>query len=407
MRSSFGSVRRLPSRKDTARKKYGRFQARYKGLDGGDYKAPSTFATKLEAEAWLANERRLMDLGQWQPPEERLKQQEADSERAGRTVGSYFDEFIERPGRSSTTKATYKSVFNNGIREKLGDIALEKVTRQDINDWWAWLWKKYPDRKSRNADSYTLLATVFNAAISDEYIAVSPCKIPNGGKKPDPVHKELLTQAQIEAIIAELPEHYRLAALVAGACGLRIGEWTGLRRKDVQVELANSGEVSRAWLYITKQARRNPDTGKIELAETKARRNRRVSVPSSVAPLLVEHVRGKSDDELVFPNKAGTFIKRQRFNTALKTAGAVIGRGDVSSHDFRHFGGTTYAQAGATLAESMDRLGHSTVDTALRYQHATEQRATELADRMALPSMVNVHSISEHKARKARRAQGA
>ena len=41
----FGRVRRLPS---------GRWQARYKGPDGIDRPALSTFATKGEAERWLS-----------------------------------------------------------------------------------------------------------------------------------------------------------------------------------------------------------------------------------------------------------------------------------------------------------------------------------------------------------------
>lgn len=404
---AFGSLRQLPSRKDTARKKHGRWQARYTAPNGQRIKAPNTFPNKTAAQAWLAAEKRLIDLEVWEPPAVRLQKEQADEERANRTVGSYFDEFIERPGRTVTTKETYKSVFNNGIRQKLGNLPLVEVTRQDVNDWWAWLWREYPKRDSRNADSYTLLATVFNAAVADEHIEATPCRIPNAGKKPDPVHKELLTQAQLEGILAALPSHYRMPALVAGSCGLRIGEWSGLRRQDVQIELSESGEVARVWLYITKQARRNPETGEIGLAETKGKRNRRIPVPSSVAPLLVQHVQGKSHDELVFPNTEGTFIKRSKFNAALKKAGELIGRGDVSSHDFRHFGGTTYAQAGATLAEAMERLGHTTVEAALRYQHATEQRATQLSDLMALPSMENVTSLAEHKERKRTGKQGA
>lgn len=41
----FGRVRRLPS---------GRWQARYRGPDGRDHPALSTFATKTDAERWLS-----------------------------------------------------------------------------------------------------------------------------------------------------------------------------------------------------------------------------------------------------------------------------------------------------------------------------------------------------------------
>jgi integrase len=48
-------------------------------------------------------------------------------------------------------------------------------------------------------------------------------------------------------------------------------------------------------------------------------------------------------------------------------------------HDLRHTGATLAAQTGATLAELMGRLGHSTPAAALRYQHAAQGRDAEIA----------------------------
>jgi integrase len=52
-------------------------------------------------------------------------------------------------------------------------------------------------------------------------------------------------------------------------------------------------------------------------------------------------------------------------------------------HDLRHSGAVLAAQAGATLAELMGRLGHSTPQAALRYQHAAEGRDRVVADRIS------------------------
>jgi hypothetical protein len=41
------------------------------------------------------------------------------------------------------------------------------------------------------------------------------------------------------------------------------------------------------------------------------------------------------------------------------------------------------AQAGATLAELMGRLGHSTPGAAMRYQHAAADRDAEIARRLS------------------------
>lgn len=388
-RRSFGALSKLPS---------GRYRARYKHAEVW-HNAPHTFNTKMDAEGWLASERRLIDLEAWVPPREREENARREAERQGLTFGDYFERFTSRPGRSVTTRGTYRSMYRNGIEQKLGALPLVAITKQDINAWWGWLWQTYPTRKTRNADSYTLVASVFNQAIEDELITVSPCKVRNAGKKPDHVEKALLTTEEVQAVVAAMPKHYRLAVLVAGACALRIGEWSELRKNDVQLEVDSNGSVIGAWLYITRQVRE--EGSRKVVAETKSKRNRRVPVPNSLVADLVGHIEGMEQGQLLFPNQRGEWTDRRRFNKAMKKAGAVIGRADVSSHDLRHYGGTLYAQSGATTAEAMARLGHSTVSAAMRYQHATDQRARELADRMQVASMPNVVSLEEHKRKEA------
>jgi integrase len=56
---------------------------------------------------------------------------------------------------------------------------------------------------------------------------------------------------------------------------------------------------------------------------------------------------------------------------------------DAHFHDLRHAGLTLSAQAGATLAEVMRRAGHSSAAAAMRYQHAADQRDTEIAARLS------------------------
>ena len=53
---TFGEIEKLPS---------GRVRARYTGPDLRRHSAPFTFDTRLDAEAWLVDERRLMVSGEW------------------------------------------------------------------------------------------------------------------------------------------------------------------------------------------------------------------------------------------------------------------------------------------------------------------------------------------------------
>jgi integrase len=56
-----------------------------------------------------------------------------------------------------------------------------------------------------------------------------------------------------------------------------------------------------------------------------------------------------------------------------------IGRPDVRFHDLRHTGQTLAALAGATQAELMQRLGHSTAAAALGYLHTTQDHSRGVA----------------------------
>ena len=61
----------------------------------------------------------------------------------------------------------------------------------------------------------------------------------------------------------------------------------------------------------------------------------------------------------------------------------VAGRKDLRWHDLRHTGAVLAAQTGATLAELMGRLGHTTPGAAMRYQHAAADRDAEIARRLS------------------------
>ena len=60
-----------------------------------------------------------------------------------------------------------------------------------------------------------------------------------------------------------------------------------------------------------------------------------------------------------------------------------LGRPDLRLHDLRHSGAVLTASTGATIAELMARLGHSTPAAAMRYQHAAAGRAQVIAELMS------------------------
>lgn len=61
----------------------------------------------------------------------------------------------------------------------------------------------------------------------------------------------------------------------------------------------------------------------------------------------------------------------------------VAGREDLDFHDLRHTGASLAGQQGASIAELMHRLGHTTPAMAMLYQHSTRERDREIARRLS------------------------
>jgi integrase len=112
-----------------------------------------------------------------------------------------------------------------------------------------------------------------------------------------------------------------------------------------------------------------------------------VSVPphllSKVKQHLADHV-GAEPDALLFPHPDnGGWLGMHTLFHDWDLARRAAGRGDLRFHDLRHTGAVLAAQSGATIKELMNRLGHSTAEMALRYQHASEDRDLELAQKLS------------------------
>jgi integrase len=77
----------------------------------------------------------------------------------------------------------------------------------------------------------------------------------------------------------------------------------------------------------------------------------------------------------------------------------AAGRPDLRFHDLRHTGAVLAASTGATLAELMARLGHSTVGAAMRYQHAAADRDKVIAAALSELAAGTVTPINRRRGR--------
>jgi integrase len=117
---------------------------------------------------------------------------------------------------------------------------------------------------------------------------------------------------------------------------------------------------------------------------------RTVALPAKLIDMLSEHLAEQvaaDPSALVFTLPDGQLLRRTKFRFPWGAACAKVGISGLHFHDLRGSGATWAATSGATVAELMARLEHSTPATALRYQHRDRAIADKLGALMRAAEM--------------------
>ena len=359
-----------------ARQRSGRYQASYLGEDGRRHLAPVTFDTRGDADAWLSMRRAELEEHRWRPPDPR----EIETPTLREFASTWIENRRTRDGQplKPRTMDLYGALLDKQILPALGDKRLADITADDVDDWYAALLPNAPTRRSH---TYALLSSIMRSASTGRraVISESPCRVEHPAVVRRAFQPKPATPEQIAIIVANMPEKYQALILLAAWCGLRWGEVSELRRRDLDLA-SMTVRVERAVVWRKGQ----PTVG-----TPKSRAGvRTIALPPNLRSALRRHLAEHAlpgSEGLLFPNATRT--GHLHVNTLSKTyhrARRIAGRPDLRVHDLRHSAATMAAQAGATLAELMTRMGHSTAKAALVYQHVAEGRDRIIAERMAL-----------------------
>lgn len=354
----FGEISLLPS---------GRYRARYTGPDLLRHSAPGTFVARIDAEGWLVEQERAISRGDWRPHKHEVAQAPA-------TLGDYAKAVVARRKLRPATVALYDKLLRLVILPELGDRPLAEVTSAEVSAWFA----AQRGTPTQQANAYGLLKSVFKEAVEEGLLETNPCRVKGGGQKERAREIEVLSVAQLETYLSAVPEARRVPLLLAGWCGLRSGEVRGLRVRDLDLD-AGVVHVRQAVVRLK---------GRLLIGPPKTAAGiRTVAIPPHLLPAL----RAWSDaqpsrprDALLFPAGDGASpLNDSVLRTAHDKGKAAIGMPGLTIHGLRHTSATMAAQLGATLAELQARIGHSTPNMAMRYQHVAAERDAQLAARMS------------------------
>ena len=331
----------------------------------------------MNAEAWLVRERDYRDKcagngEKWKPPAERAQEKKAKV----LLFGVYGAQVIAQRQLSPRTRIEYDAKWTQLIEPTFGKVPVSELNPTAVRAWFSGL---DADKPRRNSHAYGILSMICNTAVKDGLLDRNPCQIAGAMNTKAKENVKVPTIAELHAIADQLganPNHAKFKALVllAGWCGLRYGEVAELRRKDLDAD-CTVVSITRAVGHRD---------GTCILGPTKTKERRKVDIPPHIQADVKEHLAqyvGKDSEALLFePSRGGCHLNDRVFNKdVFQKAAKHVGRDDLSAHDLRRFAGTINAQAGATLADNMKRLGHSTVKAAMLYQHAYDDSGKKLA----------------------------
>lgn len=399
-----GTVEKLPS---------GRYRVRFTGPDGARHKAPVTFEDVKAARLWLDREVRSIETDPegWLSPEDRAASRKVKP----LTFGEYAEQWLagrKVHGRplADRTRDHYRDLLDKHILPTFGDRPIASIAHDQVDSWYE---RTLVERPTMRAHAYSLLRTILGTAVDRGIVkTANPAKIRGAGNVERKHQVRPATLAELETITTATPDRRRLMILLAAWCALRFGELAELRRGDVDTK-SGTIRVRRGVVRV----RETDEDGtyryvrKVKTPKSQAG-SRDVAIPPHLLPLVRQHLlehAAPGRDGLLFPGRidrddAGRVTAVRHLSTSafygqeaiLNADGSVrrrgdgfyearrqAGRPDLRFHDLRHTGAVLAAQTGATLAELMNRLGHSTPGAAMRYQHAAAERDQEIARRLS------------------------
>ncbi len=376
-RRGFGEVERRVSAKGEVT-----YRARYAMPDGTRYSR--TLGTKMDAEAWLATERSLVDRDVWSPPASRKAAEERRRRQAPHnTVSTFAKRYLTERSLRPTTIHNYEALLATRINPYFGEMPLKDVTLTEIKVWRASLDEK---TASSNAAAYRLLRSLLQAAEEEELIDRAPPKIRGASTALVTRVAVPATLDELEVITESMPDRLKLFIVLAAFVGLRQGELLELRRSDVN---GVTGRVS-----VTRKIDKDispgaagacPSCGRAISAPKTASGSRAVHVPPPFLQMLQRHLlehTAPGPRGLLFPGDRTDHMSVRYLMDRYRPARAAAGRPDLTVHHLRHTALTLAGQHGATAAELQARAGHASQAAMAIYQHATLDRDRSLAEKI-------------------------
>ncbi|WP_234802713.1 tyrosine-type recombinase/integrase [Mycobacteroides salmoniphilum] len=276
------------------------------------------------------------------------------------TVGDLATGWLTRQ-EQALSPSYYRTIayaYGKHVELKWASVPVGKVDSLDVKAW--------ASTMTRGGSSATvvnravgILAGVLDDAVEHRALAFNPARRFKRGEKPQKAPKRhvYLTDADVCRLAEESGRHADLV-LVLAFTGLRWGEAIALTVADVEFLKRRISVHSNA-VQVGQE---------FKVGQTKGKESRMVPVAESVLARLAARCEGRTENDLLFPARAGGYLKRPSydstgwFNRAVERAEVQT----ITPHDLRHTCASLAVSSGANVLAVSRMLGHKDPSVTLR-----------------------------------------
>lgn len=286
------------------------------------------------------------------------------------TLGELAERFeLEEMPERYSTRNSYKSLLKCWIVPRWKDVRLADFDAVEVE---AWL-ESIPKATKTKSNIRQLLHVMFECARRWKLMEANPIQL----VRQSAARSRQLAKISIEQyrqILGKLIEPYSTMVLLAGCCGLRVGEIIGLQWGDL--------DFDRGLLHV----RRDVYQGRVDEVKT-ASAERVMPLHATIVQSLMAwrlNAQYQADEEFVFSQDNGRPMWADTVReSVLYPVSENLGLGKVGWHAFRHLFASTLPVVGANTVVAKELMGHSDYRTTESYMYGFEDQKRQAAENVA------------------------
>jgi integrase len=313
-------------------------------------------------------------------------------------------------GLKDNTFQNYKYMYTQFVSPNIGKLKIEKIKKSDIKRFYNQMVDEDGLKLSTVESMHTVVHQVLQVAVDDNYIRTNPAdgalRELKASHQYDSEKRRALTVDQQRLLMEYLErsdqyKHWKPLITVMLGTGMRVGEVTGLRWKDIDFEQGTI-DVNHTLVFYNKEHK-----SRYAINTTKTPSSKRV-IPmiDSVREAFLEEKRNQEKSgvycisvidgfsDFIFCNRFGEILNLGVINKALRRIMRDCNEeileeyeGDdmpvllprFSCHTFRHTFTTRMCESGMNMKVIQGMLGHSDISTTMNIYADVTKELEEIA----------------------------